>query len=129
MLGSSLLFPLLLLAPSTLAQDSQLPTPSSIPSLQSLKLYHRLTRSSSSQESTSEWKERATLKVDLSDDTVQLEQLSEAWDELDLSRYGAEDEKKGARYELSLRREGENEESSGWVSVRPVSLSLSLLSR
>lgn len=67
--------------------------------------------------------------MDLSDDTVQLEQLSEAWDELDLSRYGAEDEKKGARYELSLRREGENEESSGWVSVRPVSLSLSLLSR
>lgn len=59
--------------------------------------------------------------MDLSDDTVELEQLSGAWEGLDLSRYGADQKENGARYELSLRKEGETEESSGWVSVRPVS--------
>jgi len=127
MLGSSLLFPLLLLAPSVLAQDPQIPLSdptSSPPSSQPLKLYHRLnlhTCSSNSQGSHAEWKERGTLKVDLSDDTVELEQLSGAWDGLDFSRYRADQQEIGARYELSLRKDRETEVDSGWVSVRPVS--------
>lgn len=59
--------------------------------------------------------------MDLSDDTVELEQLSGAWDGLDFSRYRADQQEIGARYELSLRKDRETEVDSGWVSVRPVS--------